>query len=138
MPASPSLRNVALLDGKKLLITGVLTDDSLAFGVAQLAQREGADVALTGFGRALRLTERTARKLDTPPEIYELDVTDPAHCQAVRESLDKRWGRLDGALHHGPHPCRGYRVPQIRSKSSMPVRLAPTAPAPRCGLHSLT
>ena len=99
-----------LLDGKKLLITGVLTDDSLAFGVAQLAQREGAEVALTGFGRGLRLTERTARKLDTPVEVYELDITDPAHGQALQATLRERWGRLDGALHSigfAPEACLG-------------------------------
>ena len=101
---------MGLLDGKKLLITGVLTDDSLAFGVAQLAQREGAEVALTGFGRGLRLTERTARKLDTPVEVYELDITDPAHGQALQATLRERWGRLDGALHSigfAPEACLG-------------------------------
>ncbi|MCP3987671.1 MAG: enoyl-ACP reductase FabI [Actinomycetia bacterium] len=101
---------MALLDGKKLLITGVLTDDSLAFGVAQLAQREGAEIALTGFGRGLRLTQRTARKLDFEPEIYELDVTDPAHGEALRKTLTERWGRVDGALHSvgfAPETCLG-------------------------------
>jgi enoyl ACP reductase len=101
---------VGLLDGKKLLITGVLTDDSLAFGVAQLAQREGAEVALTGFGRGLRLTERTARKLDTPVEVHELDITDPAHGEALQATLSERWGRLDGALHSigfAPESCLG-------------------------------
>ncbi len=102
---------MALLDGKKLLITGVLTDDSLAFGVAQLAQREGAEIALTGFGRGLRLTQRTARKLDVEPEIYELDVTDPAHGEALRQALSERWGRVDGALHSvgfAPENCLGH------------------------------
>lgn len=101
---------MGLLDGKKLLITGVLTDDSLAFGVAQLAQREGAEVALTGFGRGLRLTKRTARKLDTEPEIYELDVTDTAHGEALRSQLASTWGRVDGALHSvgfAPENCLG-------------------------------
>ncbi len=101
---------MALLDGKKLLITGVLTDDSLAFGVAQLAQREGAEVALTGFGRGLRLTQRTARKLDTEPMVLELDVTDPAHGDAVRSTLEESWGRVDGALHSvgfAPESCLG-------------------------------
>lgn len=101
---------MGLLDGKKLLITGVLTDDSLAFGVAQLAQREGAEVALTGFGRGLRLTERTARKLDTPVEVHELDITDPAHGEALQATLRDRWGRLDGALHSigfAPEACLG-------------------------------
>ena len=52
-------RPMGLLDGKKLVITGVLTDASLAYGVAELAQREGADIVLTGAGRALSLTQRT-------------------------------------------------------------------------------
>ncbi len=101
---------MGLLDGKKILITGVLTDDSLAFGVAQLAQQEGADVVLTGFGRALRLTERTARKLDPVPEVHELDVTDPEHGAALRETLTGKWGRVDGVLHSvgfAPEACLG-------------------------------
>lgn len=101
---------MGLLDGKKILVTGVLTDDSLAFGVAQLAQQEGAEVVLTGFGRALRLTERTARKLDPVPDVYELDVTDPEHGEALRNALAERWGRVDGVLHSvgfAPEACLG-------------------------------
>jgi len=101
---------VALLTGKKLLITGVLTDDSLAFGVAQLAQREGAEVVLTGFGRGLRLTERIARKLDTEPEVLELDITNAEQGKAVTESLRESWGQVDGALHSigfAPEACLG-------------------------------
>lgn len=101
---------MALLEGKKLLITGVLTDDSLAFGVAKLAQQEGAEIALTGFGRALRLTQRTARKLDPVPEVYELDVTDPEHGRQLQATLRDTWGRVDGALHSvgfAPETCLG-------------------------------
>ena len=101
---------MALLDGKNLLITGVLTDDSLAFGVAQLAQREGAQVILTGFGRGLRLTKRTARKLDVEPEVLELDVTDPEHGAAVTAHLREHWGTVHGALHaigFAPEACLG-------------------------------
>lgn len=101
---------MGLLEGKKLLITGVLTDDSLAFGVAQMAQAEGAEVVLTSFGRALRLTQRTARKLDPVPEVYELDVTDPEHGQALQDTLRDTWGRVDGALHavgFAPEACLG-------------------------------
>ncbi len=101
---------MALLDGKKLLITGVLTDDSLAFGVAKTAQAEGAEVVLTGFGRGMRLTERTARKLNPVPDVYELDVSDPEHGQALQENLRERWGRVDGALHavgFAPETCLG-------------------------------
>ena len=90
---------MGILDGKRLLITGVLTDASLAFGVAQLAQAEGAEVVLTGAGRGLRLTERTARKLAEPVEVLEFDVTDPDHPEAVRLALADKWGTVDGALH---------------------------------------
>ena len=60
---------MGLLDGKRLLITGVLTDASLAFAVAKLAQEEGAEIVLSGAGRALSLTKRTARKLQTEPDV---------------------------------------------------------------------
>ncbi|MBW3614985.1 MAG: enoyl-ACP reductase FabI [Actinobacteria bacterium] len=100
-----------LLEGKKLLITGVLTDDSIAFGVARLAQEQGAEVLLTSFGRAMRLTERVARKLPAPPDIVELDVTNPQHVVALTDELSRRWGRLDGALHAianaNPETCLG-------------------------------
>ena len=48
-------------------------DASLAFGVARLAQQEGAEVLLTGVGRGMSLTQRTARKLPTVPDVVELD-----------------------------------------------------------------
>jgi enoyl-[acyl-carrier protein] reductase I len=76
---------MGLLDGKKIVVTGVLTDASLAFRVAQLAQREGAEIVLTGAGRALSLTQRTARRLDSPVEVFEFDVTVPAHVESVRD-----------------------------------------------------
>jgi enoyl ACP reductase len=101
---------MGILDGKRLLITGVLTDASLAFGVAKLAQEEGAEIVLTGAGRALRLTQRTARKLPTEPDVLELDVTEPAQVEAVRDALGERWGRVDGALHaigFAPESCLG-------------------------------
>ncbi len=101
---------MGILDGKRLLITGVLTDASLAFGVAKLAQEEGAEIVLTGAGRALRLTQRTARKLPTEPEVLELDVTVPEQVEAVRDALAARWDRVDGALHaigFAPESCLG-------------------------------
>src|SRR5256885_16898522 len=88
-----------LLDGRKLLITGVLTDKSIAFTVARRAQEEGAEVILTGFGRGLRITERMAKRLPTPADVLELDVNDPAQLESVAAALDERWGRLDGILH---------------------------------------
>ena len=90
---------MGVLDGKKILITGVLTDASLAFGIAKLAQEEGAEIILTGAGRGLRLTQRTARKLPTEPSVFEFDVTDPAHVPALRDAIAAEFGTLDGALH---------------------------------------
>jgi len=101
---------MGILDGKNVLITGVLTDASLAFGVAKLAQEEGANVILTGAGRGLRLTERTARKLPVEPEVLEFDVTQPDHVVAVRDHLESSWGRVDAALHaigFAPESCLG-------------------------------
>src|SRR6202044_979169 len=76
-----------LLEGKRILITGVLTDDSLAYGVADLAQREGAQIVLTGAGRGLSLTRRVAKHLPSPPDVLELDVTVPEHVDAVAAEL---------------------------------------------------
>jgi meromycolic acid enoyl-[acyl-carrier-protein] reductase len=108
---------MGLLDGKNIVITGVLTDASLAFGVAEMAQREGANVVLTGAGRALSLTQRTGRKLPHPVEVYELDVTVPDHLVKVREALEAQWGRIDGVLHSigfAPEICLGddFMAPQ--------------------------
>jgi enoyl ACP reductase len=101
---------MGLLDGKKIVITGVLTDASLAFGVARLARAEGADIVLTGAGRALKLTQRTARKLGDDIDVFELDVTVPEHGVAVREALAEKWGHVDGVLHaigFAPEVCLG-------------------------------
>lgn len=88
-----------LLPDKKLLITGVLTDDSIAWHVARVAQEEGAEIVCTGFGRGLRLTERSVNRLPSGADVLELDINDPAHVEAVAADLAARWGRLDGALH---------------------------------------
>jgi meromycolic acid enoyl-[acyl-carrier-protein] reductase len=88
-----------LLESKRLLVTGVLTEKSIAYAVADRALAEGAEVVLTGFGRGRRITERVARRLPQEPPVLELDVNDPAHLEAVAADLDERWGALDGALH---------------------------------------
>lgn len=88
-----------LLANKRLLITGVFNQSSIAFGVARLAQRQGAEVVLTGFGRGLRLTGRVARRLPVAPEVLELDVTREEHIAVVAQALRDRWGRVDGILH---------------------------------------
>src|ERR671915_989843 len=84
-----------LLDGKRLLITGVLTRGSIAYTVAERAQEEGAEIVLTGFGRTRRMTERAAARLPSPPDVLELDVNSPDDLSALASSLD----RIDGVLH---------------------------------------
>jgi enoyl-[acyl-carrier protein] reductase I len=87
------------LQGKRLLITGVITRRSIAFAVAREAQLAGAEVVLTGFGRSRRLTERAANRLPEPPEVLELDVNSEADLFSVAQDLGSRWGSLDGVLH---------------------------------------
>ncbi len=104
---------MGILEGKRILVTGVLTDDSLAFGAASLAIAEGAEVALTGFGRGLSLTTRVARKLPAPVEVYELDVTQSEQADQVAKDLEQRWGSLDGVVHaigFAPEICLGNGV----------------------------
>ncbi|MBV9311933.1 MAG: SDR family oxidoreductase, partial [Solirubrobacterales bacterium] len=88
-----------ILAGKRLLITGVITKDSIAFHVAQRAQEEGAEVVLTSFGRVRRLTERAAERLPEPVDVLELDVNSEADLGALAMTLRERWGQVDGALH---------------------------------------
>lgn len=87
------------LKGKRLVITGVLNPDSIAFYSARIAQEQGAEIVLTGFGRGLRITERTAQRLPDPPEVYELDIMDDDHMSALVAELDRKWGGVDGGLH---------------------------------------
>ncbi len=101
---------MGLLEGKRILVTGVLTDASLAFAVARNAQAEGAEVVLSGAGRALSLTRRTARKLPVEADVLEIDVTQPEQVAAAGAQLAERWDRLDGLLHaigYAPPECLG-------------------------------
>ena len=96
-----------LLDGKRVLVSGVLNDASIGFGVAKLAQEQGAEVVLTSFGRVMSLTRRTARKLPTEPEIVELDVTNAEDLDALAVRVG---GKVDGVLHaiaFAPESCLG-------------------------------
>ncbi len=88
-----------LLENKRLLITGVLTDDSIAWHTARIAQEQGARIVLTGFGRGLALTKRVAGRLPDPPDVLELDINDPAHVESMVADLTERWGAVDGAVH---------------------------------------
>jgi len=110
-----------LLDGKKLLITGVLTDDSIAWHSARLAIEQGAEVVLTGFGRGVRLTERSARRLPVSPPVLELDITDPTQVEALVADLERRWGSIDGAVHaiaYAPEDALGGRFLETSADSA--------------------
>jgi len=111
-----------VLAGKKLVITGVLTKDSIAFEAARQAQELGAEVVLTGFGRARRLTERTAKRLDGPPDVLELDVNNPDDLVALHDDLAERWGRVDGVLHaiaFAPEDALGGRFLETPPESAI-------------------
>jgi enoyl-[acyl-carrier protein] reductase I len=95
--ASPSA--AGLLAGKRLLVTGVITDDSIAYEIARQAQETGAEIVLTGFGRAKRMTERAAAGLPDPPDVLDLDVNKPDDLRAVGEALGERWDAVDGVVH---------------------------------------
>jgi len=107
---------VTLLKDKKILITGVLTEQSLAYAVAEQAIEAGAQIVLTGAGRGLSLTQRAAKKLSATTatgeaiDVLELDVTQPEHFDNLHSALNERWGRLDGVLHaigFAPASCLG-------------------------------
>jgi meromycolic acid enoyl-[acyl-carrier-protein] reductase len=98
-----------VLEGKRLLVTGVLTEQSIAFSVARLAQEHGARIVLTGYGR-LSLVERIAKRLPEPPPVIELDVTDPAHLAGLADSVRPHLDGLDGVVHaiaFGPQAALG-------------------------------
>jgi enoyl-[acyl-carrier protein] reductase I len=88
-----------ILEGKKILITGVVNRHSIAFSIAERAQQQGAEVLLTSFGRVKRMTERSAARLEPTPEVLELDVNSDADVAALRDELKQRWGTVDGAVH---------------------------------------
>ncbi|MGH3823108.1 MAG: SDR family oxidoreductase, partial [Pseudonocardiaceae bacterium] len=98
-----------LLEGKRLLITGVITDASIAFHVARVAQEQGAQVLLTGYGR-LRLVERIAQRLPQPAPVLELDVADQGQLDSLAQRLGEHVDGLDGVLHSigfAPASCLG-------------------------------
>lgn len=91
---------MGLLDGSRLLITGVLRESSIAFHVARLAQQEGATVVLTGFGRTLKVTQAIARRLPDPgAPVVELDVQSPDDVAALADRVREHVSGLDGVLH---------------------------------------
>ena len=117
-----------LLEGKRILVTGITNESSLAFPVARIAQEQGAEVVLSSFGRVMSITRRAARRLPTEPEIVELDVSNQEDLDALAGNLG---GRLDGVVHSiayaprrasavgsstrrgrtSPSPCRSRPIP---------------------------
>jgi enoyl ACP reductase len=100
---------MGLLEGKRLLITGVITDQSIAFAAARVAQEQGAQVVLTGFGR-MSLVERVARKLPQPAPVIELDVTADEDLDSLADRVREHADGLDGVLHSigfAPASCLG-------------------------------
>lgn len=98
-----------LLEGKRLLITGVITDASLGFHAAKIAQEQGATVILTGFGR-MSLVERIAKRLPESAPVLELDVTDQEHLDSLAGRVREHVDGLDGVVHSigfAPPSCLG-------------------------------
>jgi enoyl-[acyl-carrier protein] reductase I len=111
-----------LLAGKRLVITGALTKDSIAWAVASEAQKAGAEVVLTSFGRARRLTERAAKQLPVPCDVLELDVNKPEDFSAIRQDLATRWQGVDGLLHaiaYAPEDAIGGRFMDTPASSAL-------------------
>jgi meromycolic acid enoyl-[acyl-carrier-protein] reductase len=88
-----------ILDGKRVLVTGVVNRRSIAFAIAEQAQNAGADVLLTSFGRVRRLTERAAKRLPRSPDVLELDVNADEDFRSLAQEIERRWGGIDGAVH---------------------------------------
>ncbi|KQX66579.1 enoyl-ACP reductase FabI [Angustibacter sp. Root456] len=90
---------MGILEGRRLLVTGVLMDSSIAFHVARIAQQEGAEVVLTSFGRTMKITQTIAKRLPTTPPVVELDVQDDEHLASLAERVGEHVDGLDGVLH---------------------------------------
>ena len=90
---------MGILEGKKILVTGVLTEASIAFAAARLAQEEGAEVLLSSFGRMLPITQKIAGRLPKPAQVIELDATSPEDLEALPGRVKEHLGSLDGIVH---------------------------------------
>ena len=88
-----------ILEGKRILVTGVVNRRSIAFSIAERAQEQGAEVLLTSFGRVKRMTERAAARLPATPDVLDLDVNSDGDLEALRDELAGRWDGVDGAVH---------------------------------------
>ena len=99
-----------MLQGKRLVITGILTRASIAYAVAEMAQQQGAEIVTTSFGRVKSITERVVKRLPKVPDVLELDVNRPQDLAELAIELERRWGSVDGILHaiaYAPEDCLG-------------------------------
>lgn len=90
---------MGLLDGKKILVTGVLTEASIAFSAARIAQEQGAEVVLSSFGRMLPITEKMASRLPKPAAVIELDATNEEDLKKLSSRVAENFDSLDGIVH---------------------------------------
>ena len=90
---------MGILDGRTILVAGVTMDTSIGFATARFAQEQGATVLISNFGRALGITRRIAKRLPVEPVVLELDVTDPAHLEALPDAVREHADHLDGVVH---------------------------------------
>ena len=97
--SNPTSATSTLLAGKRILVTGVLTPRSIAFSIADAITAAGGELVLTSFGRAMSLTEKSAKRLAGTPDVLELDVTNPEQLAAVAAEIKRRWGGIDGVVH---------------------------------------
>jgi enoyl-[acyl-carrier protein] reductase I len=107
---------MGILEGKKVLIAGVLTEASIAFSAAKIAQQEGATVVLSNFGRALSLCQRIAKRLPQEAPVVELDVTNAEHLSTLAERLREHVDSLDGVVHSigfAPQEAMGEGFPEV-------------------------
>jgi meromycolic acid enoyl-[acyl-carrier protein] reductase len=88
-----------ILQGKRILIAGMSDRRSIGYSIAVEAQKAGAELLLTSFGRMMSITQMTAKKLNPVPDILEMDVTKPDDIAAALEETKKRWDRIDGLVH---------------------------------------
>ena len=114
---------MGILEGKKLLITGVLTEASIAFTVAKLAQEQGAEIVLSSFGRMLPITTKIAERLPKPAAVIELDATNADDLAALESRIKEHLPHLDGIVHaiaFAPQTALGGNFLLQRQPSSQP------------------
>ncbi len=110
-----------ILEGRRLVITGVVNRHSIAYSIAERAQEAGAEIVLTSFGRVRRMTERAAKRLPEPVDVLELDINSDADLEQLTAELGQRWGRVDGAVHaiaYAPPDALGGRFLEAPRESA--------------------